>query len=428
MRGRRSSRLMAVVAATALFSVLVVPAAPALAAVVATPTIVQATEATVVGKAARFRLRAPGGEVAATAFKWQLNAGPWQEVAATAGKATVSVIPSQFTNVLSVYAVGADGSLSDTSALLFNAEFPPPTADQDLDSDGRPDLLTPGGTAGLGAGLWLATGRGERGKVRVPAVNIGAHGAGLGQDPSGAEPGADFTGAQVITGKFTGGPFEDVFVYYPSGHRAGLSVIIRALGNGAELRPDLSGNSHILPAGLLSDWDGNQPAQLVNGYDADGNNPEYPDLFAIMGSPAAESGLSFYAAHPGVGNYPMPVATGAATPTGGTDWRNWRLASAALPSGTAIVLWNRSTGALYLWKSVTADPDTGALTYRQHQLSENWLPGADLSSLHLADFDANGVPDLRAVTADGKATAYRIAELPEAGPARITTGTAQSLA
>jgi len=428
MRGRRSPRLVAAVTAVTLFSVLVAPAAPALAAVVATPTIMQATDNTVVGKVARFRLRAPDGEVATTAFRWQLNAGPWQEAAATAGEATVAVVPDRFTNVLSAYAIGADGSLSDTSSLSFNAEFPPPTADQDLDSDGRPDLLTPGGTAGLGAGLWLATGRGERGKVRVPAVNIGGHGAGLGGNPSGAEPGADFTGAQVITGKFTGGPFEDVFVYYPSGPRTGTSVIIRALGNGAELRADLSGNSHILPAGLLSDWDGNQPTQLVNGYDADGNNPEYPDLFAIMGSPAADSGLSFYATYPGVGNYPFPVATGAATPTGGTDWQNWRLASASLPSGTAIVLWNRSAGALYLWKSVIANPDTGALTYQQHHLSDSWLPGADLSSLQLTDFDADGVPDLRTVTTDGNATAYRITELPETGPATITTGTAQPLA
>jgi len=426
MRGRRSFRLMAAVAAVTLISVLVAPAAPALAAVAA-PTIVQATEVTTIGKAARFRLGAPDGAVATTAFMWQLNAGPWQEVAVIAGKATVSVVPDRFTNGLSVYAVGADGSLSDTSTLFFNAVFPPPTADQDLDSDGRPDLLTPGGTAGLGEGLWLATGRGERGKVRVPAVNIGSHGVGLGQDPSGAEPGAAFTGAQVITGKFTGGPFEDVFVYFPSGHRAGSAVIIRALGNGAELRADLSGNSHGLSAGLLSDWDGNQPTQLVNGYDVDGNNPEYPDLFAIMGSPAADSSLSFYPTYSGVGNYPFPVATGAATPTGGTDWQNWRLASASLPSGTALALWNRSAGALYLWMSVTANPDTGALTYRQHHLSDAWLPDADLSSLQLTDFNADGVPDLRAVTTDGKATAYRITELPETGPATITTGTAQPL-
>ncbi|WP_204297459.1 hypothetical protein [Actinoplanes campanulatus] len=419
---------MAAVAAASLFPVLVAPAVPALAAVVATPTIVQATEMPTVGKAARFRLRVLGDEAATTAFMWQLNTGPWQESAATAGKATVTVVPDRFTNVLSVYAVGADGSLSDTSTLSFNAEFPPLTADQDLDSDGRPDLLTPGGTAGLSEGLWLATGRGERGKVRVPAVNIGGHGTGLGEDPSGAEPAAAFTGTQIVTGKFTGGPFEDVFVYHPNGPRAGLSVIIPTLGNGAELRPELSGNGYTLPAGWLSDWDGNQPTQLTNGYDADGSNPEYPDLFAIMGSPAAEYNLSFYSSYPGIGNYAFPVVTGASTPTGGIDWQNWRMASALLPTGTAIVLWNRSTGALYLWKSVIANPDTGALTYQQHHLSDNWLPGADLSTLQLADVNADGTPDLRTVTGDGKATAYRITEVPETGTLKITTGAAQSLA
>lgn len=400
--------------------VLIAPAAPAFAAGPATPVIVQVADVTTVGQAARFRFRAPAGEVTTTEFMWQLNAGPWQEVAATAGKATVSVVPSRFTNVLRVYAVGADGSLGEIASLTFTSVFPPPTADQDFDSDGRADLLTPGGTAGLGEGLWLASGRGERGKVRVPAVNIGSHGLGL----AGSSTGADFTGQQLITGKFTGGPFEDVLVYHASGPQTGLSVVLPTLGNGAELRPDLSGNSYILAAGTLSDWDGNQPAQLVNAYDADGANPEYPDLLAVM----AGGGLSFYAAYSGVGNFALPIATGAATPTGGTDWPNWRLASTSLPSGTAVALWNRSTGALYLWTSVTANPDTGALTYQQHLLSDHWLPGADVSTLQLADFNADGLPDLRTVTTDGKATAHRITDLPDTGPATIRTGAAQPLA
>ena len=424
MRRRRPSRIVTAVAAATLCPLLAAPAVPAHAAVVATPTIVQVTDPATLGQPARFRLRAPAGEVATTAFKWQLNAGPWQDAPATDGKAKVWVVPTSFTNVLSVYAVGTDGSLSDTSNVSFNAVTPPPTADQDLDSDGRADLLTPGGTTGLGDGLWLAAGRGERGKVRTPAVDIGSHGVGLGWDP----PGADFTGAQVMTGKFTGGPFEDVYVYYPSGTRAGLSVIIKALGNGAELRPDLSGNAHTLPSGWLSDWDGNQPTQLVNGHDSDGNNPEYPDLFGILGSPAAGYGLSFYSAYSGTGNLASPLPTGALTPTGGTDWENWQLASASMPNGTAIVLWNRSTGALHLWEAVTVNPDSGELTYQPYHLSDNWLPGADLSTMQLADVNADGIPDVRTVTTDGEATAYRITKLSETGPAKITAGAAQPLA
>ena len=77
---------------------------------------------------------------------------------------------------------------------------------------------------------------------------------------------------------------------------------------------------------------------------------------------------------------------------------------------------------------MTANPDTGALTYRQYRLSDNWLPGADLSGLQLTDVDADGIPDLRTVTTGGEATAYRITNLSETGPAKIKAGAAQPLA
>jgi hypothetical protein len=53
---------------------------------------------------------------------------------------------------------------------------------------------------------------------------------------------------------------------------------------------------------------------------------------------------------------------------------------------------------------------------------------ADLATIQLTDFDADGLPGLRAVTAAGTVTAYRIAELPETGTATIKAGTPQPLA
>jgi hypothetical protein len=55
------------------------------------------------------------------------------------------------------------------------------------------------------------------------------------------------------------------------------------------------------------------------------------------------------------------------------------------------------------------------------------LPGADPAGLQLTDFDAVGVPDLRTVSADGRATTYRIMT-PGNGPVEIRTGAVQALA
>src|SRR5262249_49410418 len=139
---------------------------------------------------------------------------------------------------LSVESVTSNGAFSPATTEFVNVASPPPAADQDLTGDGKPDLLTVGGTLGLASGMWMAPGHTGTGQVSLPAVNLGIHGNGAAGDNSPA----DFDGAQVITGKFTGGSFEDFLVYYPSDLHAGSGMIIYGTGNGTPPHSERSGN------------------------------------------------------------------------------------------------------------------------------------------------------------------------------------------
>jgi hypothetical protein len=293
-------------------------------------------------------------------------------------------------------------------------------ADQDLNGDGRPDLLTVGGTPGLASGLWMAAGCSTRGRVGVPAVNLGINGnGGIGNGPS------DFDGGQAITGKFTGQSFEDFLVYYPSGPNAGLGVILGGTGDGAPINP--VNNEYSLSPGTFTDFNGDNPIQLANAYDSAGANLAYPDLFATIGDPTNGYTLDYYPNQDGPGGYYVPVPLTVPTPTGGTDWQNWKIYSKLLPSGTALALWNPTTGGLYLWEGVTFDPGTGALTFTQYTLAAAWHPVAAPSSLQLTDFNGDGVPDLWAVSAAGDVTPYAISKLSTTGPAKLKAGPTQYL-
>jgi hypothetical protein len=387
------------------------------------PTVSLADPTATQQTATRILFRMQAGSVQPVRYVYQLNFGPLQVVdASNGGPASAIVFPDSFVNQLQVTARAADGSTSSVASLRFIAVAPSPFADQDLNGDGKPDLLTVGGTAGLASGLWQAAGHDGTGRVDVPAVNIGINGNGF----SGDRSPADFDGAQVITGKFTGSSFEDFLVYYPAGPFAGAGAVLQGNGRGAVLDPR-SGNETNAPQGTFADFNGDNPLQIVNGYNSDGSNSGYPALFGIVGDPANGYTLDIYPELGGTLNYDVPAALALPTPTGGADWQNWRLASKLLPNGTALLLWNQGTGALYLWESVTYNPGTGTLSYTAYQLSSNWQQGAQLSTLELTDFDGDGVPDIWAVTPAGDATPFTISNLSATGPATIRAGDSQHL-
>jgi hypothetical protein len=395
------------------------------AAATSTPTVllpptVTAVSTTITEQSpAKFKFQAQAGSIVPTSYSYQLNAGPPVQVTATNGRATVTVFPTSFTDQLSVVSLTADGR-SDATVLTFEAAIPPPSADQDVTGDGAPDLIAVGGTAGLPSGLWQGTGKGSRGQVKTPALNIGTNGIFADNNP------AEYDGAQVITGAFTGGSFQDFLIYFPGGNDAGGGAVLGGNNRGVVLS-SLSGNETSISSGMFTDNFGDNPIQLVNGYDSTGGNFAEPDLMGISGDPTNGFDLTSYQSANGIGVYGLAVTLAVSTPTGGSDWQNWRLASKLLPSGMALLLWNPTTGALYLWEGVTVDQNTGAVSFTPYQLATSWLPGVALSTLQLTDVNADGVPDIWAVTPAGDVTAYIVSNLSATGPAKLKASPSQQL-
>jgi hypothetical protein len=362
------------------------------------------------------------------AYQYTVDGGPTQTVPAPSGTANASIVPARQHDRLIAYAVAADGTVSAGTTDDFYANAAAPAADKDLNGDGRPDLLTVGNTTGLAAGLWQATGRpaagdGHAGQVTVPATDIGSNGTGF----STAGSPADFDGAQAITGQFFGDGFQDVLAYYPSGIHAGGGVVLAGQGDGSALWPG-SGSACTISQGYLTDFNGDNPLQVANAYGSI-YGTGLPDLLATSGDSANGYYLDYYYAFAPCA-FTQAFAIKTPTPDGTADWDRWTLATLSDGGGLGMFLWNQSTGALYLWRDVTAHDNgdgTGTLSYTQYRISPHWQRGQALSTLEAADLNGDGVPDLWAVTPDGVARAYLISHLSANGPAEIVPQKPQKL-
>lgn len=216
-------------------------------------------------------------------------------------------------------------------------------------------------------------------------------------------------------------------VYYPSGFKQGIEIEFPGTGDGSAL----SAQSQVtMGGGALADLNGDNPVDMANGYNADRNDTGIDDLVGISGSDANGYHLAYYPGLFGPGLWDTPRLLDNPTPTGGTDWNNWRLATTILPSGAAAFLWDRVTGALYLWEGLllTDNGDfTGSMSYTQYEIGQDWSTGADLPTLEAVDFTGDGVPDLWAVAPAGVVTAYVVSDLSTTRPARIVAQRPQAL-
>jgi hypothetical protein len=387
------------------------------------PVMVSPAEgAASIGSSVTIPVSPPETGTVPTSYLYQLNGGPYGTTNAVGGATEITVIPTRFTNTLTVTGLSPGGNIGDTAAVTFNATPAATAMDNDFNGDNLADLLTVGGANNLAAGLWLAPGKGT-GALAPAAGNIGSQGNGLflTNKPT------DFNGAQIITGRFAGYGLQDVLAYYPEGNSPGVAVVLRGNGDGSTIQAQLDGNYDGIQAGTLTDNNGLNPRQLANaGYPG---GAAYPDLIGISGD-AQGYYLNYYPNMGMVGGYGLSATLPAqTTPTGAVDWDTWTLASAQTATGTAMFLWQRATGKLYLWDDLTYDGDHNTLSYTQHLLSEAWNAGQSLTP-QAADINGDDIADLWAVGANGNTTPWLVSGLtPDAGtitagaPNRVLTGT-----
>lgn len=292
---------------------------------------------------------------------------------------------------------------------------PAGVVDKDLDGDGVADLVVAGGPGtGFGSGVWTALGR-NNGRVRTPAAHIGELGYGLNGTAE------SFDGTQVFSGRFSGGEFDDFAAYITSGPQAGYLAVVRGTGDGGMRDPRIDGNGWLSDQIFFQDPAGNSPRTLVNAFGADGDDTGFPDLLGITGDDVNGYGLAYYA---NLGTPALTLWSAAlsnATPTGDHAWQDWQLFSTETTGGIALFLRHVPTGAVHLWSGVSVAD--GALAYTQHRVAAGGVTGA----LQAADVNADGLPDLWAVAADGSYRAYVIRNLKRDGTARVKVTAARPL-
>lgn len=305
-----------------------------------------------------------------------------------------------------VWSTSAAGNISlDPGNATFATTKPSTSfAPGDLTGDGNTDLVTAGGAgAGQPAGLWLYQGTGTA-TLGNTGVNIGARGDGI-SSPTSA---ADFTGAMITTGDFTGNGIGDILVYLPDG----IVQFMRGTGNGGVLDPTQAFN--------LEGWRGAGGPQLcapstdlvfdtcttvltgtgapitLTSLVADGDlnaDGVGPDLVATT----SDGHLWYFPADTiGDGTVKYQPAVAVSGPDiDGTDWTNWTIATAASGGNPALYARNTTTGELDLY--TTTDPandPVGSTLSTKQVIAASGFTSTAAPMLTGTDINKDDVPDL----------------------------------
>jgi hypothetical protein len=372
--------------------------------------------AAVIGKPSTFTVtytKNAGETTVPASYQYQLNGGPIVTVAAdSSGSATFSAIPMRTVNRINVTSASAGNNFAaDADDEPFTAAPAAPSADGDLTGDGTADLTVVGGSGTVPSGVWVAAGAGdENPSILTTATDIGVFGNGINVVGSPA----DFNGTQVITGKFTGNNLQDLLYYYPAGDRAGSGGVLAGNGDGSPVIPGGGDAQHTISSGTLTDVSASanldEPSVIVNAGASSGQTSGFLDLIGIAGDATDGYHLVYYPNSGGPTLYPQTLPLATPAPDGTMNWNAWTLAASQRGDGsTDLFLWNKTTGALYLWSALqfTDDNDVPALAFTQRVLADGsattFNKGAAVA-VRAADINRDGFPDLWVTTAAGVTT------------------------
>jgi Concanavalin A-like lectin/glucanases superfamily len=365
------------------------------------------------------------------------------------GVATISVIIGSYDPTLYVSELTSGGTSGPTTTVSpFWGGQRQPADDGDFTNDGIPDLVfAPSVGSAVPAGLWLATGDSD-GTVNPLGIDLG----GSYPAPDGYK--STWDGTDAVAGNFCGDTTTDVLVYNPGPYNAATNA---DAGGGAVLCGDGSTDALDLgynpersildvPSETFQDSNGNDATQLVDAGDTSGRGTGVSDVLATIGNqlvlfstfaPGAYQSDSDFGSICSFGD--CALLSDTPTPDGSFDWDSWTLATAQINGGTAMYLWNPTTGALDLWTGLTAtdaanDGNFGnynLLKYTQYTISAGgakakWNKGKSLE-LRASGTSDSTVPNLWTVDpATGKITTYGAA-LGANGVTLTAAGAAQTL-
>lgn len=284
-----------------------------------------------------------------------------------------------------------------------------------------PSLLTQD-TASNDPSLWLSVGTGNG--TLAPPIDIGSQGTGINPGTDGP---ADWAGATVLHGDFTGRGLQDVVAYYKN---TGVGEILGGPGAAASLSPSAQAVGQIKSTALVDNtWSPTDvPTKLVAAGDASETCSGLDDLIGITGDATTGYVLDlFTTANPfGFGEpagYGFDRRLGTTTaPDGTADWINYTLAtaqpadsadqtgcstggSASDPNNVELFALDNATGAIYESTNPSLSGDSPVGSGNWTTLTAPW--GTTAPSLVSADVNNAGSVELWSL-AGGIATPYTL--------------------
>jgi Laminin G domain len=312
-----------------------------------------------------------GGQPCPVSYTYQVGAAAPVTVAASNTASYSSSAPVTINRegpvVITVYAASSAGNLSPTNQVQLTGTAPAqPYAESYFTGGSYPDLLLVG--TGDDPSLWLKEGTGN-GTLGTP-VDIGSMGTMISPGDDGP---ADWAGAQVLQGDFTGDGIQDAMAYYPAGTThlgpggttlAGTGVIIGGNGDSSPLNP---ANTSTISAAAMGNLNGDVPTDLVPAGNASQIGTGTDDLIGISGDSTDGYELDMYtngecAGCASPGGYAWDTTLSTQAPDGSDDWNNYTLATAEPdnnPSNVVLFALNTTTGAL--WESTNPTDSTSAI-------------------------------------------------------------------